>query len=152
MGIRITQKWLFIVLYKADVRFSTQARASAEIFPELAKSTFCLSCSGCWRYNADGRLHNVLPLLHHKKMTHVTVTIPKHALLWQQYFFLHRIKLRDLLLSAVIVSLHYLLQMFAFNSHMRQNTQTLLFIGNTFKTLKLSFKIQYIHILYIERI
>jgi len=85
-------------------------------------------------------------------MTHVTVTIPKHALLWQQYFFLHRIKLRDLLLSAVIVSLHYLLQMFAFNSHMRQNTQTLLFIGNTFKTLKLSFKIQYIHILYIERI
>jgi len=28
-----------------------------------AKSTFCFSFSGCWRYNADGRSHNALPFL-----------------------------------------------------------------------------------------
>jgi len=30
-------------------------------------------------------------------------------------------KVRDLLVSAVVVSLHYLSQMSSFNSHMRQN-------------------------------
>jgi len=36
---------------------------------------------------------------------------PKNALRWQQGFFSHRIKVRDLLQTAVIVSLHYVPQM-----------------------------------------
>jgi len=42
-----------------------------------------------------------------KKITNVTATVPKHVPRWQQCFFSHRIKLRGLLLSAVIVSLHH---------------------------------------------
>jgi len=36
-GTRITQKCLFKAQYKADVRLSTQAWASAEIFPGAGK-------------------------------------------------------------------------------------------------------------------
>jgi len=48
------------------------------------------------------------------KMPHVTATVPKCAslavmLLFHSCFFSHRIKLRGLLLSTVIVSLHFLL-------------------------------------------
>jgi len=32
-----------------------------------AKSTFCLSLSGCWRCNANRRTQNASPFLHHKK-------------------------------------------------------------------------------------
>ena len=32
-----------------------------------ATSTFCLSRSGCWRYNANGCSQNALLLLHHKE-------------------------------------------------------------------------------------
>ena len=43
--------------------------------------------------NANRRSHNALPLLHHKKMTHVNCNSPKNPLRWQQCFFSHRIKL-----------------------------------------------------------
>ena len=49
--------------------------ASAEIFPEGAASTLCLSFSGCWRCNAIGRSQNALPFPNHKK--HVTATLTK---------------------------------------------------------------------------
>ena len=73
-----------------------------------------------------------------KKMTHITATVPKMRFagsnvsfhtVWNSLaaiflfsfhivcFFSHR----DLLLSAVAASLHYLPQMSAFNSHMQQN-------------------------------
>jgi len=39
--------------------------ASAKIFPREPTSKFCLSFSGCWRYNANGRSQNVLPFLPH---------------------------------------------------------------------------------------
>jgi len=50
------------------------AWASPEIFPEVAKSTFCLSFSDWWRCNANGRSQNAVPL---KKMPRVTATVQK---------------------------------------------------------------------------
>jgi len=39
--------------------------ASAEIFPMKTSSKYCLSFSGCWRCNANGRSQNALPFLAH---------------------------------------------------------------------------------------
>jgi len=86
-------------------------RRSQKFFHWSAKSTFCLSIPGCWRYNANGRSHNALPFLHHNENDPCYGNSPKNALCWQQGFFPHRITVRDLLQSAVIVSLHYLPQM-----------------------------------------
>ena len=36
-------------------------------FYQGATSTFCLSFSGCWRYNANERSQNALPILHHNE-------------------------------------------------------------------------------------
>jgi len=90
--------------------------------------------------NANRRSHNTLPFLHHKENDPHCGNSPKNcasfaAMLlftpyktrWQQYFFSVFtpykcfISHRDLLLSAVAVSLHHLPQMSAFNSHMQQN-------------------------------
>jgi len=89
--------------------------------------------------NANRRSHNPLPLLHHKQNGPRYGNSPKNALRWQQCFFSHRTKLVGsnisfqfsyrinisfhtvTLLSAVAASLHYLPQMLAFNSHMRQS-------------------------------
>jgi len=47
-----------------------------------------------------------------KKMTqHLTATVPKMRFVGSKVSFSHRIKVRDLLQSAVIVSLHYAPQM-----------------------------------------
>jgi len=84
-------------------------------FSRGAKSTFCLSFSGCWRYNANGRSQNSLPFQHHKEHAPCYGNSPKICassaamLLFHSSFFSYRIKLRGSLLSAVIVSLHYLL-------------------------------------------
>jgi len=86
------------------------------------------------------RSHNTLPFLHHKENDpHYGNSPTKCASLaamflftpyktrWQQYFFSVFTSYqcffshRDLLLSAVAVSLHYLPQMSAFSSHMQQN-------------------------------
>jgi len=47
------------------------------IFPGGAKSTFCLSFSGCSSCNAKGHSQNTLPFLHHKENAHVTATVTK---------------------------------------------------------------------------
>ena len=73
-------------------------------------------------------------LLHHcfytiKKMPTVRATVTKITLRWNindsfsfmLYFTQYAVKLRDLPLSVVTVLLHCLPNMFAFNSHMRQN-------------------------------
>ena len=86
-------------------------RRSQKFFHWSTKSTFCLPISGCWRYNSNGRSHNALPFLHHKENDPCYGNSPKNAFSWQQRFFSHRIKVRDLLQSEVIVSLHYLPQM-----------------------------------------
>jgi len=80
-------------------------------FFRWSQSTFCLLISGCWRCNENGRPHNALPFLHNKENDPYHGNIPKNALRWQQGFFSHRIKVRDLLQWAVIVSLHYLPQL-----------------------------------------
>ena len=36
-------------------------------FSRGAKSTFCLSSSGCWRWTANGSSQNALPFQHHKE-------------------------------------------------------------------------------------
>jgi len=66
--------------------------------------------------------------LHHKENTKVTATVTKVSLRWRICFFFfmllftqYTVKLRALPLSAVAVLLHYLPNMSAFNSHMRQN-------------------------------
>jgi len=41
----------------------------------VAKSTFCLSSSGCWRCNANGRAQTASLFLHHKEMPDVTTTV-----------------------------------------------------------------------------
>jgi len=70
--------------------------ASAEIFPGAGKVDillvlFRLLTIQC---KSNGRSDNALPLLHHKENDpHVTATVPKNALRWQQCFFSHRIKL-----------------------------------------------------------
>jgi len=46
------------------------------------------------------------PFYRHKENAPCCGNSPTNALRWQQYLFSHCIKLRDLLLSAVIVSLH----------------------------------------------
>jgi len=56
-----------------------------------------------------------------KKMPYVTASVTKIAILWQECFFSHSIKLCDLLRSAVTVLLHYLPEISAFNSEKRQN-------------------------------
>ena len=61
--------------------------ASAEIFPEGEKSTFCLSFSGCWRCSAHGRSQNVLPFQHHNENAPCYGNSTKNALRWQQCFF-----------------------------------------------------------------
>ena len=71
-------------------------RRSQKFFHWSAKSTFCLTISGCWRYNANGCSHNALPFLHHKENDPCYGNSPKNALRWQQRFFSHRIKGRDL--------------------------------------------------------
>jgi len=38
-----------------------------KFFQGGAKSTFCLSFSGCWRCSAHGRSQNALPFQHHKE-------------------------------------------------------------------------------------
>jgi len=56
-------------------------------------------------------VHIVLyPVCTTKKMTCVTATVPKIRFVWT-CFFSHSMKIHDLLLSAVVVSLHYLAQM-----------------------------------------
>jgi len=86
-------------------------RRSQKIFHWSAKSTFCLPISGCWQYNANGRSHKALPFLHHQENYPCYDNSPKNAFGWHQGFFSHCIKVRDLLQSAVIASLHYLPQM-----------------------------------------
>jgi len=94
------------------------------------KSTFRLSFSGCWPCNANGRSQNALPIQHHKENAPCYGNNPKKCawlaamLLFHSYFFSHCVKLRGLLLSGVIVSLHILLschKMSAISGHMRQN-------------------------------
>jgi len=93
-----------------------QTWASAEFFPRGAKSTFCLSFSGCWRRNAHGRSQNALSVQHHKENAPCYGNSPQKCgslaamLLFHSCVFSHRIKRRGLLLSAVIASLHYLLR------------------------------------------
>ena len=86
----------------------------------------------------DVHITLLYPCYSTKKMTHVTATVPKMGFVGSNVsfhtaqnslaaiflfsfhivcFFSHR----DLLLSAVAASLHYLPQMSAFNSHMQQN-------------------------------
>jgi len=72
-----------------------QHRRSQKFFHWSAKSTVRLLISGCWWYNANGRSHYALAFYTTKKMTHITAT-PKNLLHWQQGFFPHRIKGRDL--------------------------------------------------------
>jgi len=36
-------------------------------FSRGGTSTFCLSFSGCWRYNENGRSQNAFLFLHHKE-------------------------------------------------------------------------------------
>ena len=62
-----------------------------KFFQGWAKWTFCLSFSGCRRYNANGRSHNALPFLHHKENPPCYGNSPKNGLLWQQCFFSHRV-------------------------------------------------------------
>ena len=63
-------------------------RRSQKFFHRLAKSTFCLPISGCWRYNANGRSHNTLPFLHRKENDPASYgNSSKNALRWQQSFF-----------------------------------------------------------------
>jgi len=94
-------------------------RASAEIFPGGQRRHFAyLFQVADVAMQID--VHKTLyPFYTTKKMLHVTVEVPNEALLWQQCFS-HSTKLRGLLLSAVIVWLHYLPQMFVFNSYIQQ--------------------------------
>jgi len=100
-------------------------------FPRVGKVDIFLYISGCGRYNASRHSHNALPFLHHKENDPCYANSPKNAcaslaavLLFtlyktrcQQYFFSVFTPYKcffphcDLLLSAVIVSLHYLAQM-----------------------------------------
>jgi len=82
-----------------------------------AKSTFCLPISGCWRCSSNGRSHKALPFLQHKENYPCYGNSPKNALRWQHGFFSHRIKVRNLLQSAVTVSLHYLPQIAVLEHH-----------------------------------
>jgi len=92
-------------------------RRSKKVFHWSAKSTFCLPISGCWRYNVNGRSHKALPFLHHKENDPCYCNSPKNPLRWPQGFFSHRIKVHDILHSAVIVSLHYLPQIAELEHH-----------------------------------
>jgi len=77
--------------------------------PRGGKVDILLTSSGCWGCNPNGRSQNASPFQHHKENVPCYGNSPKNALRLQQCFFSHRIKLLGLLLSAVIVSLHYLL-------------------------------------------
>jgi len=66
------------------------------------------------------RSHKALPFLHHKENDPCNGNSPKNALRWQQCFFPHRIKLRNL----TAISSHCLAALPAtddFNSHMQLN-------------------------------
>jgi len=83
-----THYCLLLLRWAATLLAISGIRASAEIFPGGgAKSTFCLSFSGCWRCNAHGRSQTLYPFNTTKKMPRVTATVPKNTLRWQQCFF-----------------------------------------------------------------
>jgi len=59
--LRSTPTWPPCQFYLAlpHLRRGAVKGVRAEIFPEGAKSTFCLSFSGCWRCNANGRIQKI---------------------------------------------------------------------------------------------
>jgi len=91
---------------RARRKFSTDRPSRYRLLTMQCKWTFTYSALRC--------LHNK------ENDPRVTATVPKMRFVCR-CFFSHSMKVRDLLLSAVIVSLHYLPQMSSFNSHMRQN-------------------------------
>ena len=65
--------------------------ASAEIFPGGATSRFYLSCSCCWRCNANERSQNALPFLHYNENAPCYGNSRKNraSLAQQCIFFIH---------------------------------------------------------------
>jgi len=94
------------------------------------KLTFCLSFSGWWRCNANGRSQNALPFQHHKQIAPCYGNSPKMhffgsnasfslMFLFTPYKTTWLIAINSYCLSAFPAELP---QMSAFNSRMRQNT------------------------------
>jgi len=94
--------------------------ASAEIFPGRSKSTFLLILFRLLTMQCKWTLTKLFDLPTPKTNALCWGSSPKNVLRWLQCFLSHSIKLRGILLSTVIVSVHYLPQMSAFNSHMQQ--------------------------------
>jgi len=111
-GIRITQKWLFIAKYRADVRLLTQITqvcASAKIFPWVGKVDILVVHFKLLMIQIQIDVHITLCSCYTtKNMTHVTATVPKMRFVGSHVSFhiLYKSLAAIFLFSSHIVQIH----------------------------------------------